>query len=82
MKRDGIRYVAYDEMQRWNDDTSNTTGEDDVERTDMQQLEEEPGRYHDTRWLAEIQEAATTDEMSTAGLLLTPALMATIVTVD
>ena len=48
----------------------------------MQQLEEEPGRYHDTRWLAEIQEAATTDEMSTAGLLLTPALMATIVTVD
>ena len=22
MKRDGIRYVAYDEMQRWNDDTS------------------------------------------------------------
>jgi len=48
----------------------------------MQQLEEEPGRYHDTRWLAEIQEAATTDEMSTAGLLLTPALMAIIVTVD
>ena len=44
MKRDGTRYVVYNEMQRWNDDTSNTTGEDDVERTDMQQLEEEPGR--------------------------------------
>ena len=55
MKRDGARYVAYDEIQRWNDDTSNTTGVDDVERTDMKQLEEELAIYHNTRWLAEMK---------------------------
>ena len=53
MKRDGTRYVAYDKIQRWNDDTSNTTGVDDVERTDMKQLEEELN--HNTRWLAEMK---------------------------
>ena len=57
MERDGARYVAYDEIQRWNDDTSNTTGVDDVERTDLKQLEEA---------MVGRDEAATTDGLSTA----------------